>query len=145
MLQEGDLLIYNIFMEKEYDNWNKLKKSIDQKEIGAEFNFHSGDVWWIALGVNIGKEIDGKNKTFERPALVLKVINKHTLYVLPLTSKEHFLDKYHFKVNYGDGDSGVVVFSQIRVVSSKRLLRKLSRIKKNDLNKIKKLFSELFE
>jgi len=131
-------------MEKDFDNWNKLKKLINKKEIDSEFNFHSGDVWWTALGVNVGKEIDGKNETFERPALILKVINKHTLYVLPLTSKEHFLDKYHFKVNYESGGSGVVVFSQIRVISSSRLLRKLSKIHKDDLLKIRKLFVKLF-
>ena len=131
-------------IEKDFDNWNKLKKLINNKEISQEFNFHSGDIWWTTFGVNIGKEIDGKNETFERPALILKVINRHTLYVLPLTSQEHFIDKYHFKVNYENGGSGVVVFSQVRVISSNRLLRRLSRINKIDLSKIKKLFISLF-
>jgi len=131
-------------MDQDFDNWNTLKKLIHKKEINDEFNFHPGDVWWIALGINIGKEINGKNETFERPVLILKVINKHTLYVLPLTSKDHFIDKYHHKVNYEDGGSGVVVFSQMRVVSSNRLLRKLSKISKKDLEKIKKLFILLF-
>lgn len=131
-------------MEKDFDDWNNLKKLIHKKEINDEFNFHSGDVWWTTLGINIGKEINGKNETFERPVLILKVINKHTLYVLPLTSKDHFTDKYHFKVNYEDGGSGVVVFSQMRVVSSNRLLRKLSKINKEDLEEIKKLFVLLF-
>ena len=130
--------------QKDFENWNKLKKLIDKKEISQEFNFHSGDIWWTTLGVNIGKEIDGKNETFERPTLILKVINRNTLYVLPLTSQEHFIDKYHFKVNYENGGSGVVVFSQVRVISSNRLLRRLSRIHKSDLNKIKKLFISLF-
>ena len=132
-------------MEKDFDNWNNLKKLIHKKEINEEFNFHSGDVWWTTLGINIGKEINGKNETFERPVLILKVINKHTLYVLPLTSKDHFTDKYHFKVNYEDGGSGVVVFSQMRVVSSNRLLRKLSKINKRDLEKVRKLFVLLFD
>ncbi len=131
-------------MEKDFDTWNKLKKSINKKEISSEFNFHAGDIWWTTLGLNIGKEIDGKNETFERPVLILKVINKHTLYVLPLTSKEHFIDKYHFKVNYEDEGSGVVVFSQVKVISSSRLLRKLSKISKDDLEKVKSLFVELF-
>ena len=94
--------------------------------------------------INIGKEINGKNETFERPVLVLKVINKHTLYVLPLTSKNNFTDKYHYKVDYESGEKGVVVFSQMRVVSSNRLLRKLSKISKEDLEEVKKLFVLLF-
>ena len=131
-------------MEKDFDSWNKLKKVINQKNVGDEFNFHAGDIWWTTLGINIGKEIDGKNETFERPSLILKVINKHTLYVLPLTSKEHFLDKYHKKINYINGGSGVVVFSQVRVISSSRLLRRLSKINKKDLKEIQILFQSLF-
>jgi len=131
-------------MQKNFDKWNNLKKLVDGKEISSEFNFHSGDVWWTTLGVNIGKEIDGKNETFERPTLILKVINKHTLYVLPLTSKDHFTDKYHLKVDYEDNGSGVVVFSQVRVISSSRLLRKLSRISKKDLVKVTQRFISLF-
>ena len=131
-------------MDKEFDNWNDLKKLIHKKEINNEFNFHAGDVWWTTFGVNIGKEINGKNETFERPVLIIKVINKHTLYVLPLTSKDHFTDKYHSKVNYEEGGGGVVVFSQMRVISSNRLLRKLSKIGKDDLRKVKKLFVLLF-
>ena len=131
-------------MEKDFDNWNKLKKITDKKEINDEFNFHPGDVWWTALGVNVGKEIDGKNETFERPVLILKVINRHTLYILPLTSKDNFVDKYHYKVNYENGGSGVAVFSQIRVISSNRLLRNLSKISKEDLLTIRKLFASLF-
>ena len=131
-------------MEKDFDNWNKLKKSINKKEIEYSFNFHAGDIWWATLGLNIGKEINGKNETFERPVLILRVINKHTLYILPLTSRDNFIDKYHYKVDYEDGGSGVVVFSQIRVISSSRLLRKLSRVSKEDLVEIKKLFIALF-
>ncbi|MDD5721069.1 MAG: type II toxin-antitoxin system PemK/MazF family toxin [Candidatus Pacebacteria bacterium] len=131
-------------MEKDFDNWNNLKKLIHKKEVNDEFNFHPGDVWWTTLGINIGKEINGKNETFERPVLILKVINKHTLYVLPLTSKDHFTDKYHRKIDYEDGGCGVVVFSQIRVISSNRLLRKLSKIDRKKLEEIKNLFVLLF-
>lgn len=131
-------------MNKDFDDWNRLKKLINEKEINDEFNFHSGDIWWTALGVNIGKEIDGKNETFERPVLILKVINRHTLYILPLTSRDNFIDKYHYKVDYENDGSGVAVLSQIRVISSNRLLRNLSKINKEDLSKIRKLFTSLF-
>ena len=131
-------------MDKDFDNWNKLKKLIHKKETVDNFNFHAGDIWWTTLGLNIGKEIDGKNETFERPVLILRVINKHTLYILPLTSKDHFVDKYHYKVNYEDGGSGVVVFSQMRVISSQRLLRKFSRISKSNLREVSNLFKSLF-
>jgi len=132
-------------MEKDFDNWNKLKKVINKKETDDEFNFHAGDIWWTTLGVNIGKEIDGKNETFERPVLILKVINRHTLYILLLTSRDNFIDRYHYKVDYENGGSGVAVLSQIRVISSNRLLRNLSKISKEDLLKIRELFVSLFK
>lgn len=131
-------------MEKDFDNWNSLKKTVNKKETHGDFNFHAGDIWWTTLGLNIGKEIDGKNETFERPVLVLRVINRHTLYVLPLTSKDRFVDKYHYKIDYEDGGGGVVVFSQIRVISAQRLLRKLSRINRESLVEVRRLFRELF-
>lgn len=131
-------------MDKDFDNWNKLKKLINSKVIGDDFNFHAGDIWWTTLGLNVGKEMDGKNQTYERPVLILKVINRHTVYVLPLASKDHFVDKYHHKVNYEEGGSGVLVFSQMKVISSNRLLRKLSTISKVDLKEASRLFKSLF-
>ena len=65
------------------------------------------------------------------------------MYVLLLTSKDHFTDKYHFKVKYENGE-GVLVFSQVRVISSSRLLRNLSKISKEDLLKIRGMFISLF-
>lgn len=130
-------------MEKDFDNWNTLKKSINKKEIGDDFNFHAGDIWWTTMGLNIGKEMDGKHETFERPVLILKVINRHTMYVFPLTSKDHFVDKYHYKVEYEEGGSGVVVFSQMRVISSNRLLRKVGKINKRDLQIVIQLFNKI--
>lgn len=130
-------------MEKDFDSWNKLKKNIDKKEIDNQFNFHAGDIWWTTLGINVGSEINGKHETFERPILIIKVINKHTLYALPLTSKDHFTDKYHQKITYDD-KQGVVVFSQVKVISSKRLLRKVSQIKSEELKIVKDSFIKLF-
>ncbi len=131
-------------MQKDFDEWNKLKKLINQKDISPFFNFHAGEIWWTALGINVGKEIDGKNETFERPVLILKVINRHTLYVFPLTSRDGWTDKYHYKVDYQDGGSGVVVFSQVRVISSNRLLRKFDRISREKLKEVRRLFTALF-
>ncbi len=146
-----DSRVYNIqtklknkHMQKDFDGWNKLKKLIDKKETNPFFNFHPGEIWWTALGVNVGKEIDGKNETFERPVLILKVINKHTLYILPLTSRDTFTDKYHCKVEYQKDGGGVAVFSQVRVISSNRLLRKFDRISKEKLKEVRRLFSSLF-
>ena len=83
-------------MDQEFDNWNCFKKLIHRKKPDNEFNFHQGDVWWTALGVNIGKEINGKNETFERPTLILKVINNNSF--AGKLSKEAFIRAQYFSV-----------------------------------------------
>lgn len=131
-------------MEKDFDTWNDLKKKINTKILGDEFNFHEADIWWTSFGLNVGSEIDGKHETFERPVLVLKYINHNVVCVLPLTSRTFKDSKYHFKVNY-ENDEGYVIFSQVKVISSKRLLRKISKIDKKQFVEVKKSFIELFE
>ena len=46
------------------------------------------DVWWASLGHNIGVEVNGKNNSFERPVLVMKVFNADSLFAVPLTTTE---------------------------------------------------------
>lgn len=48
-------------MKKDFDNWNKIKKSVNIKV--AEVYFRERDIWWVSLGTNIGFEQDGK-KTY---------------------------------------------------------------------------------
>ena len=120
---------------KNFDHWNKRKKSYDQKIVSADFNFHEGEIWWTSIGVNIGSEIDGKHNNFERPGLIIKVISRNLVYLLPLTSKQHD-DRYHGVVTYKKR-IGFVIFSQARCVSCKRLLRKIASIPKSDFSRIK--------
>ena len=131
-------------MHKDFDSWNGLKKKINLKEISDNFNFHEGDIWWTSFGLNVGSEIDGKHETFERPVLILKYISRDVVCVLPLTSRPFDGSRYHFKVNYEDNE-GYVIFSQVKVISSKRLLRKVSKISKSQFAEVKKNFTKLFE
>jgi mRNA interferase MazF len=57
-------------MEKDFDGWNGRKKTLNGAEGTALF--HEREVWWCALGVNIGFEQDGRGGDFERPAIILK-------------------------------------------------------------------------
>ena len=54
------------------DRWNKLKKAINASEESERVYFHEGDVWWVHLGVNVGYEIDGKQREFSRPVVALR-------------------------------------------------------------------------
>jgi mRNA interferase MazF len=114
-------------MEKQFDVWNNLKKNIDSSKKPEEFYFREREVWWCSLGVNIGFEEDGKNENFERPVLILKKFNKYVLWILPLTRSFKNND-YYYRVLQGNEEDSVVILSQIRLISNKRLLRKMRMI-----------------
>lgn len=124
---------------KDFDNWNHSKKELDRfnKEIYA----YPREIWWCSLGLNIGVETDGKNENFERPVLVMKVYNKESMIVLPLTTKEK-KDKFHFEINRGV-ISVWVKLTQARLISNKRLLRKIDVVNKNIFDDIRKQWKNL--
>lgn len=107
--------------EKNFDAWNQIKKSIHARNSYAYA--HPREVWWCCLGLNVGVEIDGKNENFERPVIIMKAYNKEMLLVLPLTSREKH-DKFHHKIET-DQKISWVKLTQPRMISSKRLLRKV--------------------
>lgn len=120
-------------MEKDFDKWNELKKVLNNKQNVAFAN--SREIWWCSIGVNIGTEEDGKNELFERPVIILRVLNKNTLRVAPLTSKEK-LNEHYFTISY-HGRVGAVILSQIKTISTKRLSRKLARLDKKQFEKLR--------
>ena len=87
---------------------------------------HEREVWWCALGVNIGVEADGKHDNFERPVLVLKKFSRDAVLVVALTSRVK-RNPYHAPFMH-DGQMFAAVISQMRLVSTKRLLRRLYRM-----------------
>jgi mRNA interferase MazF len=124
-----------MMMEKDFDKWNLQKKDIDKKEIKFDLFFHEREVWWCAVGVNIGIESDGKNENFERPVIIIKKFNGQMLWVIPLTSRER-KGEHYVKVSYEKGISWACL-SQIKTVSTKRLLRKVGMVSKDEFGLIK--------
>jgi mRNA interferase MazF len=118
--------------ERDYTKWHTLKERLEQRADVP--NFMVCDIWWCAIGTNLGYEQDGKNDLCERPVLVLKKFNKELFFGLPMTSrvKENL---FHYKLSYRGRDT-FVILSQGRIFSSKRLLRKIWRINSDDLRSI---------
>ena len=123
-------------MEKDFDTWNKEKKLVDKKLINKNLYFYAREIWWCSAGLNVGVEADGKNENFERPMLIIKKFNAEMVWVLPLTTKEKN-NRYHYKLTHETIKSWVIL-SQIKTVSTKRLLRKIGSISKSDLNEVLK-------
>ena len=127
-------------MEKDFDNWNKLKKDLSNKK--SSIFFHEREIWYCSLGKNIGYEEDGKNELFERPILVIRKFNNEIFLAIPLTSSKKDND-YYYQYEIGK-KTYAGILSQIRLLDSRRLSRKIGMIKKNDfITIIKKIHNIL--
>lgn len=109
---------------KWFGNWTKLKVRIHTAE--RILYFRQKEIWWAALGANVGFEQNGKNETFERPVLVLRKFSKDMFLGVPLTSKIK-TGMYYFDLTEA-GIKSSVILSQVRLMSSKRLLRRMGFI-----------------
>jgi len=133
---------------KNYKNWHNLKSDIENR--GQEKKFREREIWWCSLGENIGFEQDGKNEKFERPVLVLRKFNKGMFFGLPLTSKIKE-DKFHTgfvvktknKKGEFEENESFAILSQLRLLSSKRIIRRVVRINENTFAKIEGSFIKL--
>ncbi len=125
-------------MDKPFDIWNEEKKLIHEKKT---FAFASpGEIWWCAIGENVGVEINGKHDNFERPVVIMKAFNTEMLFVIPLTTKQKN-NRYYFAL--AEGKSWAVL-SQARLVSAKRLIRKFSKIDIDSLNLLRAAYVKIW-
>ena len=131
------MLLINNGKAKLIFEWHKIKIKIQSTENKDNLYFYEKDVWWASLGVNIGHEEDGKNKKFERPILILKKFNKHLILIIPLSSKVKKDKFYYYKFIFNSKKFASAMICQIRLISSKRLIRKMGNINNQDFNEIK--------
>lgn len=125
--------------EKDFDKWNNVKKITDRLE--AKTKIRIGEIRWCKFGVNIGKEIIGKDNTFHRPVIILKKFSGDVFFGLPLTTKFHKGDWYYQIIH--DGTTQTIILNQGRILDRKRLEEKLFEISEAELKNIKKSFCEL--
>ncbi len=93
--------------------------------------FYEREIWWVAVGHNIGDEEDGKGKKFARPVLILRKFNHHLFWGIPLTTINK-RGKYYASFCYGSIPVNIAILSQLRAYDSKRLLMKDGIIKEVD-------------
>lgn len=127
-------------MDHEYDMWNMLKKKLNTKTTPIYAN--TREIWWCSFGLNIGTELYGKHELFERPILILKVFNKETLKVVPLTTKGAS-KQFYTPVTYGTTTS-YASFTQVKTISTKRLSRKIGRIDRVQFEEIVRQYKASF-
>ncbi|MEK7554041.1 MAG: type II toxin-antitoxin system PemK/MazF family toxin [Patescibacteria group bacterium] len=128
-------------MKKDFDGWNEQKKKTHER--GDAPFCHKRELWWCALGVNIGFEQDGAGDEYRRPILVLKSLSKQTFLAIPLTAatKEHPLRP---AIGLVEDKEARALLSQMRVIDTKRLVRKIGYLDTEVFALIRKAAKDLF-
>lgn len=130
-------------LEEKYDNWNKLKKKINNTE--KDINFHEREIWYISMWENIWFEQNWKWENFLRPVLVYKKFNKQLFYWVPLTSKNKN-SKFYYNFEFKKWITSSAILSQMKLFDSKRLFRRYWMISKSFYSELtKKIKKLLFE
>lgn len=117
---------------KSYLNWLYHKVNISEKEYVSQIK--EGEVYWCAIGENIGSEENGKGSDFCRPVLVFKKFNNQIFWGLPMSTKNKE-SKYYVKVTLKNIIQSVMI-SQLRILDTKRLDKKIGYISKADMDKV---------
>lgn len=133
-------LNYGIEYFKDFNGWNVEKQHRHKKN--PTLYFHQREVWWCALGVNIGFEQDGKNANYSRPVVILKTFSTNACLVVPLTSQEK-KGLFYFDVGTVAGRQAKANLSQIRFVDKRRLVNKVDTIDEEIFEKLRSAIIQL--
>ncbi|HVQ44400.1 MAG TPA: type II toxin-antitoxin system PemK/MazF family toxin [Candidatus Saccharimonadia bacterium] len=118
---------------KDYIAWHDQKTLLQGRQ--STQYFYEQEVWWTALGLNIGFEENGKNVDFSRPVLILRKFNYRFFLGVPLSTQPHIGRHY-----YGFQSSPqftTALISQVRALDARRLINLAGRVSDADLGIIR--------
>lgn len=127
-------------MKKDFDGWNEKKKETNNRQ--ASPFCHERELWWCTLGINVGFEQDGSNTEYRRPILVLKGLSKQTCIVIPLTTSTH-AHKLRPDIGLVENKKACALLSQMKVIDTKRLVRKIGNLDKKIFEEIRKTVKDM--
>ena len=124
---------------KLYD-WTAVKDKLHRdKKIPT---IKDGQVWWCAIGENVGVEENGKGSSYSRPVLIARKLNKNSFVGIPLTSVvQHGTAFVNF---YLKGNLETGILSQMRTISVCRLYDLYGEVTSFVLQDIRRAIRQLF-
>lgn len=120
-------------MIKHFIDWIITKIIIDRKQ-RKDLIINEYQVFWCALGENIGDEENGKGVDYRRPVLVFKKFNNNIFWGIPLSTKIKD-NKYYVKILLKDELVSAMI-SQLRILDTKRLDEYIGYVSRVDFIKI---------
>ena len=127
--------------DENFDEWNEEKQQIDRKTSRPPF-VSVGDIWWISIGKNVGAEINGKNRRYSRPAVILKKL-KHDFYLVAPTTSQIKHGSWCVSVRQGDATMSVCLH-QIRTIDYRRVGSKLGTLADEETRAVQIGFHALY-
>ena len=124
----------------EFLNWILLKARLHEN--AAMPSVREGEIWWAAIGKNVGVEINGKNEKFSRPVLVFKKFGRQSIFALPLTSKPHD-GNWYIPIKFRQKDSWVILV-QARIISVNRLYSRMGMLSDYEFKKVQRGFNNIY-
>jgi mRNA interferase MazF len=121
--------------EKDFTDWHVLKTALQRTD--KKLFFRERDIWLCSLGLNLGREEDGKQERFLRPMIVLRKFTTDLFWAIPLTTKRKF-GSYYYQLNVNGKDVSAMVY-QMRVLDRRRILRRVWRLPIAQFNEIKNM------
>jgi mRNA interferase MazF len=133
--------LYACAMERNFEDLCKNKRKINDD--GKPKLYKEREIWWCALGVNIGSEQDGTSKGFRRPVLIVKGFGFQTCLIVPLTTSKN---THPLRITLGivNGRNATAMLSQLRTIDTKRLIEKIGFANRISFRKIQKILRNFF-
>jgi len=126
-------------MDKEFGRWSIKKENLD-KRVRLPI-VKEREVFWCAIGINIGDEEDGKNELFSRPVLIFKKFSPNLFWGIPLTTQNKD-SEYYVQVQF-KGMTNSIMISHLRLYDVKRLGLRIGKLDIAEYNKIIKTIINL--
>ena len=114
---------------KKYDDWNRVKKKINEKE--TLITYKERDIFWANIGENIGFEQNGKGSDFMRPILVFRKFTNKMFLGVPLSTQLRD-GSFFFQFQFLEDKRSTALLVQAKMFDVKRLDRRIGMINKDD-------------
>jgi len=120
-------------MGKDFTEWHKLKTNLQKAETNAFF--HEREIWLCSVGMNLGREEDGKNALFLRPVVVFRKFGADSFWGIPLTSTLR-IGSYYYQFPLGER-TATAMLAQMRLFDRKRFIRRMDVLSDEQFNELK--------
>jgi mRNA interferase MazF len=127
---------------KKFDAWNEIKKQVDTRSTVIQFK--EREVYWASVGENVGFEQNGKGVDFSRPVLIIKKLNNHLFFGVPLSTQRKG-GSFFFEFELFPDQKSTALLVQAKVYDVKRLDQKIGMIHKDNFEQLKSKLKKLLD